>query len=74
MDTFLYSIRVICLYSSINIKLESSVIEKRLLFLILANLCKFSENCSPSVIPSIQILFRIKLVSISTKTTSGRGL
>ncbi len=53
MDTFLYSIRAVCLCSSINIKLEILAAEKRSLFPALADLCKFLKNCSLSAILSI---------------------
>jgi hypothetical protein len=74
IDAFLYNIRAICLYFSVNIKLNKLVAKKRSLFLALANLYKFLKNCFPSVKPSIKTLFGIKLVFISIKTASKQGL
>jgi len=53
IDAFLCDIRAVYLYSGINIKLKSLVAKKRLLFLALANLCKFLKHCSLSATPSI---------------------
>ncbi len=55
------------MYSSINIKLENSIVKKRSLFPTLVNLYKFLRNCSLSTILSIQSLFRIKPLSTSIK-------
>ena len=74
MDAFSCGIRAVCLCFGVNIKLEISVVEKRSLFPALADLCKFLRNCSPSAAPSIQSLFRVKPVSISTKMASGSSL
>lgn len=71
---FSYNIRAVYLYSGVNIKLERLVAEKRSLFPALADLRKFSGNCSLSAIISIQTLFGIKPIYISTKTAGGRGL
>jgi hypothetical protein len=74
IDAFLCGIRAVCLYFGINIKLEISVAEKRSLFPTLVDLRKFLRNCSLSTAPSIQSLFKVKLISISTKIASGLGL
>jgi hypothetical protein len=74
IDAFLYSIRVVCLCSSVNIELENSAVEKRSLFPALADLCKLSRHCSLSAALSMQSLFRIRPVSMSTKMVPGQGL
>lgn len=74
MDAFSCGTRAVCLCSGVNIKLEISAAEKRSLFPALADLRKFLKNCSLSAAPSIQSLFRVKPVSMSTKMASGLGL
>jgi hypothetical protein len=44
IDTFLCDIRAVCLYSSVNIKLEIIIAKKRFPFPTLANLYKFLSN------------------------------
>ena len=73
IDAFSFGIIAICLCYSVNIKLENSIVKKRSLFPALADLYKFLENCSLSAALSIQNLFRIKLLSISTKIVPRQG-
>jgi len=74
MEAFSFGIMAIYLCSSVNIELENSIVEKRSLFLASADLHKFLGNCSLSAASSIQNLFKIKLLSISTKMIPGKGL
>ncbi|CAL3963695.1 unnamed protein product [Diplocarpon coronariae] len=74
MDAFSCGTRAVCLYSSVTVKLESSAAEKRSLFPTLADLRKVLKKCSLSAVPSIQSLFRVKPISLSTKIASGLGL
>jgi hypothetical protein len=53
IDTFLFSIIAIYLYSSIDIELENLIVEKRSLFSTLVDLYKFLGNYLPSTILSI---------------------
>ena len=53
---------------------RSALVEKRSLFPALADLHKFLGNCSLSAASSIQSLFRVKLLSMSTKMVPGKGL
>jgi hypothetical protein len=73
MDAFLFGIMAICLCSGVNIGLEKSLVKKRSLFLALADLHKFLGNCSLSAVSSIQSLFRIKLLFMSTKMVPRKG-
>jgi hypothetical protein len=53
IDAFSCDIRAVCTCSGVNIKLESSVTEKRPPFLALADLRKFLGNYSLSAAPSM---------------------
>ena len=74
MEAFSFSIIAICLCSNVNISLEKSLVKKRSLFPALVDLHKFLGNYSLSATLSIQNLFRVKLLSISTKMVPRKGL
>jgi hypothetical protein len=74
MDAFSFSIIAIWLCFSVNIGLEKSLVKKRSLFPALVDLHKFLGNCSLNAASSIQNLFRIKLLSISTKMIPRKSL
>jgi hypothetical protein len=74
MDAFSSGITAVGLCSGVIFKLENLAVERMSLFPALASLRKFLKNCSISATPSMQSLFRVKPVFISTKIASGLGL
>lgn len=74
MDAFSFGIMVICLCSSINIKLDNPLVEKKSLFPALADLHKLLRNCLLSAASTIQSLLRIRPLYMGTKMISGQGL
>jgi hypothetical protein len=56
MDAFSFSIMAICSCSDVNFELENSLVKKRYLFHVSANLQRFLCNCSMSAASSIPSL------------------